>query len=417
MRRTLEIIGSSFKMALQEFRVNKLRTFLSLFGITVGIFCIISVLAVINSMEKAVKDDLNSIARGTVFIGKFENGGGPDYPWWKYVNRPEPTIYEMNMIDKKIIYPSYVAYFANIDGPAEYDGAIVTNLHYDGVSEGFAVMQSLNAGEGRNIEKSEYESGANVVLMGYMAAETLFGKAANAVGKIIKLKNDRPVAVVGVLPKKGSSILDAWDYDNALIMPYQVLGNIVPLKSAGGNIMVQAISRQVPMEALKDELTGIMRSLRRLNPGQARNFSLNDVDSLSKTLDPIITGMNLGGWFIAGLSLIVGMFGVANIMFVTVKERTSQIGLKKALGAKRRIILTEFLLESAFLCIMGGAIGLVLVFGLTKWVSSAIGFSVYISLGIFSLAISICIITGILAGIIPAITASRMDPVVAIRSK
>ncbi|MDE3250053.1 MAG: ABC transporter permease, partial [Bacteroidota bacterium] len=343
MRRTLEIIGSSFKMALQEFRANKLRTFLSLFGITVGIFCIISVLAVINSMEKAVKDDLNSIARGTVFIGKFENGGGPDYPWWKYVNRPEPTINEMNLIEKKIIYPSYVAYFANIDGPAEYDGALVTNLHYDGVTEGFSIMQSLTVAEGRNIEKSEYESGANVVLMGYMAAENLFGKAANAVGKIIKLKNDRPVAVVGVLPKKGSSILDAWDYDNALIMPYQVLGNIIPLKNAGGNIMVQAISRQVPMEALKDELTGIMRSLRRLNPGQDRNFSLNDIDSFSKTLDPIITGMNLGGWFIAGLSLIVGMFGVANIMFVTVKERTSQIGLKKALGAKRRIILTEFL--------------------------------------------------------------------------
>lgn len=417
MRRTLEIIFSSFKMALQEFRANKLRTFLSLFGITVGIFCIISVLAVISSMEKAVKDDLNSIAHGTVFIGKFENGGGPDYPWWKYVNRPEVTIAEMKLVEKKIIYPSNVAYFSNISGNVEYDGSLVSNLHYYGVSEGFQVLQSLSASEGRNIENSEYESGANVAMMGYLAAENLFGKAENAVGKIVKLKNDRPVAIVGLLPKKGSSILDAWDYDNSIIMPYQVLSNITPLKNADGNIMVQAISRQVPLQALKDELTGIMRSIRRLSPGQDRNFSLNDIDAFSKTLDPIITGMNLGGWFIAGLSLIVGMFGVANIMFVTVKERTSQIGLKKALGAKRRVILTEFLLESAFLCIMGGIIGLILVFGLTKWVSSAIGFSVYISLGIFTLAITICIITGILAGIIPAITASRMDPVVAIRSK
>jgi putative ABC transport system permease protein len=192
---------------------------------------------------------------------------------------------------------------------------------------------------------------------------------------------------------------------------------MIPLKNAGPTIMVQTSGSSVPVAALKEELRGVMRSVRKLSPGQENNFSLNDIDSFSATLDPIITGMNLGGWFIAGLSLIVGMFGVANIMFVTVRERTSQIGLKKALGAKKNVILTEFLLESAFLCIMGGLIGLILVFILTKIVSGAIGFDVSISLSIFTVAITICVVTGILAGIIPAITASRMDPVVAIRSK
>lgn len=404
-------------MALQEFRANKLRTFLSLFGITVGIFCIISVLAVINSMERAVKDNLNSIAKGTVFIGKWENGGGPDYPWWKYVKRPEVTINEMDMVQQKLIYHSSITFFSNLSGPVEYGGDLVSNVNYYGVSSEFQVQQSLVAAAGRNIEKHEYESGANVMMIGYTVAENLFSKPEAAVGKIVKLSKDRPAVIVGLLQKKGSSIFEAWDYDNSIIMPYQLLSQMVPLKNAGPTIMVQSSGISVPVVALKEELRGVMRSVRKLSPGQENNFSLNDIDSFSATLDPIITGMNLGGWFIAGLSLVVGMFGVANIMFVTVRERTSQIGLKKALGAKRNVILSEFLLESAFLCIMGGLIGLVLVYILTKIVSGAIGFDVSISLGIFTVAITICVVTGILAGIIPAITASRMDPVVAIRSK
>jgi putative ABC transport system permease protein len=126
--------------------------------------------------------------------------------------------------------------------------------------------------------------------------------------------------------------------------------------------------------------------------------------------------MKIGGWVIAALSLLVGMFGVANIMFVTVRERTSQIGLKKAIGAKRGVIMIEFLLESAFLCIIGGVIGLVAVFILTQIISSMLSFKVYIPLDIILMAVSICLVTGVLAGIIPAFIAARMDPVVAIRS-
>jgi putative ABC transport system permease protein len=169
-------------------------------------------------------------------------------------------------------------------------------------------------------------------------------------------------------------------------------------------------------EAFKDELTGAMRSLRKLSPTQENNFALNSVDTLTGFLTPIFSGMNTGGWAIAALSLIVGMFGVANIMFVTVKERTSQIGLKKAIGAKRSTILSEFLLESAFLCIIGGAIGLLAVFILTQIFSALFKFKVFIPGSIIAMAVGICFIVGILAGIIPAITAARMDPVVAIRS-
>ena len=170
------------------------------------------------------------------------------------------------------------------------------------------------------------------------------------------------------------------------------------------------------MEMLLDELEGAMRSLRKLKPSQENNFSLNDIDSFSKFISDISSNVNKGGWAIAALSLIVGMFGVANIMFVTVRERTSQIGLKKALGAKRSTILTEFLLESAFLCILGGLIGLLLVFILTLVFSSILGFALFISPDIVALAVGICIVVGIVAGIIPASIAARMDTVVALRS-
>ena len=160
-----------------------------------------------------------------------------------------------------------------------------------------------------------------------------------------------------------------------------------------------------------------MRAIRRLSPIQEENFALNDINDFSKVIGDIFINVNIGGWAIATLSLIVGMFGVANIMFVTVRERTSQIGLKKAIGAKSGVILTEFLLESSFLCIIGGIIGLSLVFLLTQILTTALNFPVFISTSNMFLAIGICILVGIIAGFVPARQAAKMDPVVAIRSK
>jgi putative ABC transport system permease protein len=172
----------------------------------------------------------------------------------------------------------------------------------------------------------------------------------------------------------------------------------------------------ISSKVLKDELTGTMRSVRKLNPTQENNFALNDINDLSENLGQAFVSINIGGWAIGALAFIVGIFGVANIMFVTVKERTPQIGLKKALGAKSRVILMEFLLESAFLCIIGGLIGLLLVFILTRIVTASFDFPIFLSASIILIAIFICIVAGILAGIIPASQAARMNPVTAIRS-
>ena len=211
-------------------------------------------------------------------------------------------------------------------------------------------------------------------------------------------------------------MIGGWDFDASMLIPYQYARSLINEKRADPVIMVQG-QDNLTSKALKDDLTGTMRAIHKLSPTKEDDFALNDVNDFSEAISSLFVGLNIGGWAIAALSLIVGMFGVANIMFVSVRERTSQIGLKKAIGAKKRIILTEFLLESAFLCIIGGLIGLSLVFLLTVILSQALDFPVFVSPGYMMLAIFICIIVGILAGFIPALQAARMDPVEAIRSK
>jgi len=189
-----------------------------------------------------------------------------------------------------------------------------------------------------------------------------------------------------------------------------------PLHHTRPSILIQG-KDGVTTKALQDELTGVVRQIRRLSPSEEDNFSLNDISSFADSTESLFGSINLGGWAIAGLSLVVGAFGVANIMFVTVRERTSQIGLKKAIGAKSRTILTEFLIESAFLCILGGLIGLAFVWILTQVLSNILPFPIYIAPNIVMLALSLCIVLGVLSGIIPARIAAKMDPVVAIRTK
>jgi putative ABC transport system permease protein len=416
MRRFFEIIWLSLKMALQEFRSNKLRTFLSLFGVTIGIFCIISVLSTVNSLETKVQSDIKTLGNNTIYIDKWVYSGGGDYPWWKYVKRPVPKYEEMKALKLKVPSAANIAYVIETNAAVEYESDMLSGVTYYGYSEDFPNIQKVEIIQGRTLLESDYEQGVNAILVGYEVAEKLFGTASNAVGKIVKLKGGRAANIVGLVKKQGKSMIGGWEFDNSILMTRDMLKQMNPEEYSSPKIMVQA-NPGVSSEMLIDELTGAMRALRKLKPTEEDNFALNDLNALSGFATSIFSNINKGGWAIAALSLVVGMFGVANIMFVTVRERTSQIGLKKAIGAKRSTILTEFLLESAFLCILGGLIGLILVFILTKVASAMIGFPLFIAPQIMFLAIGICIMVGIIAGIIPASIASKMDPVVAIRSK
>ncbi len=416
MRRVLEILGSSLNLTWQEFKSHKIRTLLSLTGVAFGIFCIISVLATVDSLERQVQKDIKALGTNTVYIDKWVYAGGPDYPWWKYVKRPSPTYDEMQLVKQKVPAATNVAFNISNNSYVGYEDDVINSINYYGISEDFVKIQPVDVEMGRYLQPADYDYASNVVVMGYVIAETLFGKAEKAVGKTVILKSGRRALVVGLIKKQGKSFVGGWEYDNSILMPVGFMKEIVREKNSNPIIMVQG-KETVAMEQLRDELTGAMRSIRKLKPTQEDDFALNDIDAFSSFASEIFGGINMGGWFIAILSLVVGMFGVANIMFVTVRERTSQIGLKKAIGAKRSVILTEFLLESAFLCIMGGLLGLSLVFILTLASKAIFGFTVFIAPNILILAISICIIVGVMAGIIPASIAAKMDPVVAIRSK
>jgi len=417
LRRTLEIITSSFKMALQELWKNKLRTFLSLFGITIGIFCIIGVLATVNSLERNIKNEVSSFGTNTIYVDKWEyvGGGGNEYPWWKYVNRPLPKYEEIKQIKERTPSARFVSFRIYASDEVDYRGSSLSNVNYYGVSEDFDDIQPIPAAYGRYMSDAEFDRGVNVIAIGNDIAEKLFASPELAVDKGVTIRG-RKARVIGVIKKQGKQMIGGWDFDQSIVIPYKFARNIINELRADPLIMVQG-QDYLTSKALKDDLSGAMRGIRKLSPTQEDNFALNDINDLTESVSRAFASLNIGGWAIAALSLIVGMFGVANIMFVTVRERTGQIGLKKAIGAKNRVILTEFLLESAFLCVIGGMIGLLLVFILTQILSRALSFPVYISTNNMVMAVGICIFVGVLAGFIPARQASRMDPVVAIRSK
>jgi putative ABC transport system permease protein len=416
MLKVISIVWNSFKMALQELKSNKLRTFLSLFGVTIGIFCIIGVLATVESMQTKVQSDLKSLGTNTIYIDKFSYGGhGPDFPWWKFLKRPNVKYQEMQAIKARMTLPSAICFTIRSNGNLEYIDKVLNGVSCYGVTEDYNAVITIDIGQGRYITESEFKQASPVVLLGYANAENLFGSAERAVGQEVKYQG-KNLRVVGVIKKQGKSFVDAWQFDDCVILPYKFMAGMYIVENSRPTIMVKG-GEKVSTAALLDELRGIMRSVHRLSPRQEDDFSLNDINTLTEQTNTIFGSINLGGWAIAGLSLIVGAFGVANIMFVTVRERTGQIGLKKAVGAKSSTILTEFLLESAFLCLLGGLIGLILVFILTKALSAVMPFPISISVSTITLAISICLIVGVLAGIIPASIAAKMNPVVAIRMK
>lgn len=413
MRKMLNILANSLKLTMQELMVNKLRTSLSLIGISFGIFCIIGVLATVSSLEMNIQNQLKSLGTNTVYIDKWDYDGGPDYPWWKFINRPVPKYEEVQLIKERSNLASNIAFEVDARLNVEFDNYALQGISMIGITEENNEIQPLTMAFGRHISGNEFHSGSPVVVMGYSNAEILFNNPEVAIGKEVKLK-DQKATIIGVIEKMGTTMIGQ-DYDHSIIIPYRFARQIVSEDQSSPKIIVKG-KENISSIALADELEGIMRSIRKLSPKEEDNFTLNQISTLSDKVTSLFSSINLGGWAIGLLSLVVGAFGIANIMFVTVKERTSIIGLKKAIGAKKSSILSEFLLEAAIICILGGIIGLVLVYLLTLILTNLFNFPVYISLDILSLAISICIFIGILAGFIPAYTASRLDPVVAIRS-
>lgn len=405
---------NSLKLTLQELKVNKLRTALSLTGVAFGIFCIISVLATVNSMERNIQNEVKSLGSNTIYIDKWDYSGGPDQPFWKFMNRPQPKYEEAEMVRQRAVMLDDIAFFIQTSGSLSHKDDLLQSVGIYGVVEQQMIIQPLNFEQGRFFSASEFNAASSVCVLGFTNAEALFGSAERAFGKQVDIKGKK-ITVVGVIKKMGKSMIGL-DYDDCVMLPYKYCKQLFEEKNANP-ILIAKGKEGVTTAALMDELEGIMRQVRRLSPRQEDNFSLNSVEAFSKAITGFFSTVNVVGAIVGGISLIVGLFGIANIMFVTVRERTSVIGLKKAIGAKKSSILFEFLMEATLLCIIGGAIGLFFVYILTLILSGPLNFPVYISLPMLLAAIIICVSVGILAGIIPASQAAKMDPVTAIRSK
>ncbi|NOU39127.1 MAG: FtsX-like permease family protein [Ferruginibacter sp.] len=413
MSKMLSILSNSFKLTLQELKVNKTRTVLSLTGVAFGIFCIIGVLATVNSLEHNIQAEVSSLGSNTIYIDKWDYSGGPNKPWWKMRSRPVMKYEEQNQIKDRADLVKNVTFLLQTGGSISYKSDVLQSVSVYGINEQQITIQPLSFLSGRYFSVTEFNNASSVCLIGFTNAEKLFGTAERAEGKQIEVKG-KLLTIVGILKLEGKNFI-GWDYDNCIMMPYKFCKQIFDEKNANPVIIANGKSG-VSTDALYQELRGIMRQTRRLGPREEDNFSLNSVEAFSKEISGFFVTLNIVGSFIGGISLIVGLFGIANIMFVTVKERTSIIGLKKAIGAKSSSILIEFLLEAAIMCILGGAIGLFFVWLLTLLLSGPLHFPVFVSIPLMIATVIICIVVGILAGIIPARQAAKMDPVVAIRS-
>jgi putative ABC transport system permease protein len=330
-------------------------------------------------MERNIKTSIESLGSDVVFVQKWPWSFGSDYPWWKYMNRPNAKFKELEYIDRRLNNIATPAYTINlIPGTFKYYNNSVTNANVQAVSHNWSQLRVVDFDKGRYFTEDESNSGRAVALIGSAIADGLFG-GIEPIGKYIKVKGIK-LKVIGVFKREGESLLASTSLDNQMIIPINYARNIVNIDDERLNPTLMVKPKiGIAFEQVESELKSVMRAARKLKPSQDDNFALNKITLISKGLDTFFGILTKAGWLIGGLSILVGGFGIANIMFVSVKERTNQIGIQKSLGAKRYFILTQFLFESIILTFIGGALGMLIVWLLTILLSGTVGFNLFLS--------------------------------------
>jgi putative ABC transport system permease protein len=410
----LRLIKESFGFAMNALRNNKLRTLLSLLGVTIGIFSIIAVLAAVDSLDRKIKSSLSALDKNTIYLTK-ECFGPTEIPRWKRNQYPNVNYEEYDFLKtslpnaKELSYQLFVARES-----IKYQDKTVSDINVVPVSYEFINIQELEFSNGRFYNEAEANSGSAVVVIGDEIANNLF-EGADPIGKEVRLYGQR-FNVIGVLKKQGLGMFGDSN-DTSIFIPV----NFIRKKYGDNNetmlpVIIIKPNKDVDMEAFKAEISQKIRNFRGVKTGEDDNFFINVLSGFTDFLDEIIGQMNMMGWIISLFSLLVGGFGIANIMFVSVKERTNLIGIQKSLGAKNKFILFQFLFESVILCVIGGIIGLILVWIIAMILTKALDFEFVLSIGNIVLGTSLAAVIGLISGILPAISASRLDPVEAIRS-
>lgn len=410
----LRLLTESFLMAFGAMAANRLRTFLSLLGITIGILAIISVFTVVDGMKDYVRNSIKSLGDDIVYVHKWPWEFGGDYPWWKYWQRPVPSIEDALQLQRRLKTVQGVCFRVGAKRTVTFINNAAESVDINAVSHDWNRIRELNLSDGRYFTSSESASGKNVGILGYEVSNALFG-AISPVGKTVKMAGKK-ILIIGKLEKDGESIFGN-NKDNYLVIPINFARNLFNLRKESMDPMIMVKARpEVTNEEMKDEITGVLRSVHHLKPAAENDFALNETSLISKGFEGLFILLDIAGWFIGGFSILVGGFGIANIMFVSVRERTSQIGIQKALGSQNYFILFQFLFEAVLLCLFGGIIGLFIVFLLVQAANIAMDMEMALTWFNIFRGILISVVIGLFSGIIPAWRASRLDPVEAIRS-
>lgn len=417
LRIVVGLVAESASFAFFSIRSDKLRTFLSLFGVTVGIFSIVAVFCAVDSLKANIMEGVQSFGSDIVYIDRFpmaqeEGEDGEPLQWWDYLQRPEITEENFEYVARNAALAESVVYVIMGNGNASYRRNNYSNAFLVITTDGLENVMSYSLAEGRDFSQMEIRGGSNVTILGYNVAQELFGDSY-PVGKKVKVKGGS-ATVVGVLEKQGESMVSIVNTDDAVILPLQ-FGKTVLASAWGSGMMMAAPAEGVSRDAFIDELRLLLRSCRGLSPSERDDFAINEMTFLLDMLDSVFRGISKAGWIIGAFSLIIGGFGIANIMFVSVQERMNQIGIQKALGAKRYVILTQFMVEASFLSLAGGLVGIFLVFLISIPVNAVSEyFTITLSLDNAIAGMLIAVVLGILSGLIPAWKAATIDPVRAI---
>ncbi len=410
----LRQIYESFRFAWQALQSNITRTTLSLLGVTVGIFAIVAVFTIVDSLEKSIRDSMSAIGDKVLYVQKWPWGFGGEYQWWKYFQWPSPSNSEYKYLYDNLENASAVAVMDFKGGVTLKNGSSSIDALIQGVSYEYSEISEVPLASGRYFMPMETTNARNVAIIGADIAQALYPNQV-AEGKIFKL-NGNKFTVIGVQVKKGESLVDfGGNPDKKCIITYGSFAKMFQSGRPDPDIVVKAFESDEGMKEVEAEVIGLMRTKRGIKPRDDNNFSINKPEAAAQAVSGLFSVLSLAGWVIGSFSILVGGFGIANIMFVSVKERTNLIGIQKSLGAKNYSILCQFLFEAVMLSLVGGLVGIFLVYLLSFMQLGTL--VIILTPGNIILGLGVSCVIGVLSGIIPAMLAARMDPVIAIRAK